>query len=202
MGFLKQLQNFSKSILIIGICSFSSLTLRPRRSFALEPLPIIKILNENENIEIFEFDIDVSPGKKAQAIIHFRNRSVDEQLIYDQIQLKLNQTKEKEGRYSILRMLESSKRFDDENKINVVRNSLNGANSRFLIREELPIDSLLRKDHYVNGKLVKGITHRTRPPYFEVVENKLAKENNQLIEKNKQLLFENKQLLDQINKKK
>ena len=89
-----------------------------------------------------------------------------------------------------------------ENKINVVKNSLNGENSRYFIREELPLDSLLRKDHLVKGKLVKGITHRTRPPYFERFDNKLSDENKKLVEKNQQLVFENQQLTKQFQNKK
>lgn len=201
MGILKMLNHLSKSILLIGMCSLSSLTMRPKPSFAREPLPMVKIVNENPEVEVFEFDCFVSPGKIGKAIVNFKPRSLEEQLLYEKRQFEL-QKQEDSGRYSLLRMLEPQKRFDEENRINVIKHSLNGSESRFFIREELPVDSILRKDHFVKGKLVKGITHRTRPPYYEGVENKLSQANKQLVEANKQLLFENKLLNEQLKNKK
>lgn len=195
MAFLQQLKHFSRTILLAGICSFSTLVIKPRRSFALEPLPIIKILDEN--IEKFQFDIEVSHGKVGQAIINFRNRTPEEQLVYDQKKLELNYGNEK-GRYNLLRMLEPQKRFDEEGRINHAVENLGGTKTNYYIKEVLPEDSILRKDHYVGRgterKLVKGVTFRIRQPYFQQFDDKLTEENKRLVEENKQLVFENQQL--------
>jgi hypothetical protein len=199
MGFFQQLKQFSKVILLTGICSFSTLVIRPRRSFALEPLPIIKILDEN--IEKFQFDIEVSHGKVGQAIINFRNRTPEEQLVYDKQKLELNYGNEK-GRYNLLRILEPHKRFDEEGRINHAVENLGGTKTSYYVKEILPDDSILRKDHYVGKgterKLVKGVKFRIRPPYFQQVDDKLKEENKRLVEDKKQLIFENEQLKKQI----
>jgi hypothetical protein len=199
MGFFQQLKQFSKIILFTGICSFSTLVIRPRRSFALEPLPIIKILDEN--IEKFQFDIEVSHGKVGQAIINFRNRTPEEQLVYDKQKMEVNYGNEK-GRYYLLRILEPHKRFDEEGRINHAVDNLGGTKTSYYIKEVLPEDSILRKDHYVKGRLVHGVKFRIRPPYFQQVDDKLTEENKRLVEDKKQLLFENEQLAKQIKHEK
>ena len=194
MNFLQQLKGFSKTILLGGICSFSTLVIRPRRSFALDPLPIVKILDQN--IEKFEIDLEVSHGKVGQAIINFRNRTPEEQLAYDKQKVELNYGNEK-GRYNLLRLLEPHKRFDEEGRINHAVDNLGGTKTSYYIKEVLPEDSLLRKDHYVKGRLVHGVKFRIRQPYFQQFDDKLTAENKRLVEQNKQLLFENEQLRKQ-----
>ena len=206
---LKRLRTVVKRILFVSMFGFGSLTMRPKVSFAREPLPIVKIVNEHPEVdpevEVFEFDCFVSPGKIGKAIVNFKPRSLDEQLIYEKQQFELQkqeQEQEDSRRYNLLRILEPQKRFDEENRMNVVKHSLNGKECRFFIREELPVDSILRKDHVVKGKVVKGMTHRIRPPYFEAVDNQLAQTNQKLIEEKKQLLFENKVLQEQLSQSK
>lgn len=187
--------------LFIVIFTLGSLTMRPRRGFAMEPLPIVKIVNENPGVEVFEFDCFVSPGKVGKVIVNFKPRSLEEQLVHEKMEFEL-QKKEESGRYGVLRMLEPNKRFEEQNRINLIKPSLDGKNSSYFIREELAIDSPLRQDHFVKGKLVKGITHRTRPPYYEVVDNKVADQNRKLVEANKQLVFENQLLQEKLKNKK
>lgn len=193
MGFRKTLKQIFKKIGIVLICGLGSLTLRPRKSFATEPLPIVKIVEDD--IERFNITLEISPGKTGQATINFRNRTPKEQVDHDK--------KEQSELFRTLRHLEGHKRYDEEGKINRTSQSLNGS-QRFMIREELPIDSPLRNDHYDTNlrKMVKGRTHRIRSPYYQKIDNLIAKKNNELEETIQQLKFENQKLKEQLNKKK